>query len=76
MNQIASSAQATPDATKVAPSSAGHPARPASFSPQEIAGLHAEDRHRAAAIVGLMAGIFTIGLVGYILICFWVVGSE
>jgi hypothetical protein len=48
----------------------GPPARPLPFAPPEVAGLRAEDRAAATAIVGLMAGIFTLGLIGYLVICF------
>jgi hypothetical protein len=42
------------------------------FSPSEIEAFRADDRSAAAAIVGLMAGIFTLGLIGYLGVCFWV----
>jgi hypothetical protein len=50
------------------PASAG----PALFSPAEIDTFRADDRSAATAIVGLMAGIFSIGLIGYLLVCYWV----
>ena len=42
------------------------------FSPAEIEEFKAEDRSAATAIVCLMAGIFTIGLIGYLGVCYWV----
>jgi len=42
------------------------------FTPAEIEALRADDRSAAAAIVGLMAGIFTLGLIGYLGVCIWV----
>ena len=42
------------------------------FTPAEIDALQADDRSAAAAIVGLMAGIFTLGLLGYLGVCYWV----
>lgn len=42
------------------------------FTPAEIEALRADDRNAAAAIVGLMVGIFTLGLIGYLGVCFWV----
>jgi hypothetical protein len=46
------------------------PARPLPFAPPEVAAFRAEDRAAATAIVGIMAGIFTLGLIGYVVICF------
>jgi len=47
----------------------GHaPAPAADFSPQEVAELRKSDVQGAAAIVGLMAGIFSVGLVLYIIV--------
>jgi hypothetical protein len=40
------------------------------FTPAERSEMHAADRHAAAAVAGLMATIFTAGLVGYLLIAF------
>jgi hypothetical protein len=40
------------------------------FAPPEVAVLRAEDRAAATAMVGIMAGIFTLGLIGYLVICF------
>jgi hypothetical protein len=42
------------------------------FSPADVEAFGADDRGAATAIVGLMAGIFTIGLIGYALVCLWV----
>jgi hypothetical protein len=42
------------------------------FTPAEVEALRADDRSAATAIVGLMAGIFTLGLIGYIGVCLWV----
>lgn len=39
------------------------------FSPQEIDFFQAEDRSAAKAIVSLMLGVFTLGLLGSITIC-------
>jgi hypothetical protein len=38
------------------------------FSDADIESFHNSDRHGAAAIVGLMAGIFSLGLVLYIIV--------
>jgi hypothetical protein len=42
------------------------------FAPAEVEALQADDRSAATAIVGLMAGIFTLGLIGYLGVCLWV----
>ncbi|HTK75046.1 MAG TPA: hypothetical protein VL371_07275 [Gemmataceae bacterium] len=39
------------------------------FSPQEIDFFQAEDRSAAKAIVSLMLGVFSLGLMGSIAIC-------
>jgi hypothetical protein len=53
--------------------SLGHDAtRQAVFSSTEVDGFQADDRRAAAAIVGLMVGIFTLGLIGYLGVCYWV----
>ena len=39
------------------------------FTPAEWEKFEADDRHAAALIIGLMAVIFTIGLVLYLYIC-------
>ena len=45
---------------------------PQLFTPTEVEAFRADDRSAATMIVGLMAGIFTLGLVGYIGVCLWV----
>jgi hypothetical protein len=42
------------------------------FSPAEVSELHGEDRKAAGRIVGLMCSIFVLGLIGYSLVCVWV----
>jgi hypothetical protein len=42
------------------------------FALAEVEAFHQDDRKAAASIVILMAGIFTIGLLGYIGVCLWV----
>ncbi|HLJ94747.1 MAG TPA: hypothetical protein VKU02_16285 [Gemmataceae bacterium] len=42
------------------------------FTPAEVEAFQADDRSAATAIVGLMVGIFTIGLFGYLGVCYWV----
>ena len=42
------------------------------FTPAEVEAFQADDRSAATAIVGLMAGIFTLGLIGYLGVCLWV----
>ncbi len=39
------------------------------FTPEEIVFFQAEDRSAAKAIVSLMLGVFTLGLLGSITIC-------
>jgi hypothetical protein len=46
------------------------------FLPAEVEALHEDDRSAATAIVGLMASIFALGLVGYLLVCYWVGSPE
>ena len=41
---------------------------------EELAVLHADDRHAAAAVVGLMIAIFTAGLIGYLIIAYLAAG--
>jgi hypothetical protein len=43
------------------------------FTPVDVQAFGADDRGAATAIVCLMAGIFTIGLIGYAFVCLWVV---
>jgi hypothetical protein len=56
--------QVSPQAA-VEQAQAPHP----NLSPEEWAALRAEDRQAGAAIVGIMATIFILGLVGYTVIC-------
>jgi len=42
------------------------------FSEAEQQRFWQDDKAAATAVVGLMAGIFTIGLVGYICVALWV----
>jgi Flp pilus assembly pilin Flp len=42
------------------------------FTPAEVEAFQADDRSAATAIVGLMAGIFALGLIGYLGVCLWV----
>ena len=42
------------------------------FTLAEVEAFRADDRSAATAIVGLMAGIFTLGLIGYLGVCLWV----
>lgn len=46
------------------------PVRKPLFTEEELHILHAEDRSAGAAIVVLMAGVFTIGLVMYLIIAY------
>jgi hypothetical protein len=41
------------------------------FSPSQIDEFRLDDKRAAAAIVGLMAGIFSIGLILYLGVCWW-----
>jgi hypothetical protein len=54
-----------------APGSSGSVAK-LPFSPVDIDSFHADDKRAAAAIVGLMVGIFTLGLIGYFGVCLWI----
>jgi hypothetical protein len=42
------------------------------FSPAEVETFRSDDRSAATAIVGLMVSIFSLGLVGYLAVCYWV----
>jgi hypothetical protein len=42
------------------------------FSAADIESFHADDKRAAAAIVGLMVSIFTLGLIGYLCVCWWI----
>lgn len=46
------------------------PAAKIPFTEEEIAQFHADDRRAATAIVLLMTGIFTIGLLLYLGVCY------
>jgi hypothetical protein len=52
--------------------SSGHAAEQQIFTPQEVVGFQTDDGSAATYIVGLMVGIFTLGLIGYIGVCLWV----
>jgi hypothetical protein len=52
--------------------SAASPANAGPFSATEIAEFRADDKGAAAAIVVLMVGIFSLGLIGYLGVCWWV----
>ncbi len=54
----------------ISPPAAGTPAE--LFSKEEAADFHADDRHAAAAICGIMVTILTGGLLLYIFIACWV----
>jgi hypothetical protein len=45
------------------------------FTPADVETFHADDRSAATAIVGLMVSIFSLGLVGYLVVCYWVSSS-
>ena len=42
------------------------------FHPAEVEAFREQDKKAATAIVGLMVGIFILGVIGYLLVCFWV----
>jgi hypothetical protein len=48
------------------------PAEASPFTPAMVEAFHKDDRGAGAAIVLLMAGIFTLGLIGYLAIAIWV----
>ena len=50
-----------------------HGAAPGPFSDAELELFHKEDRYAGGLVVGLMAGIFSIGLVLYITVAIFVV---
>jgi hypothetical protein len=54
--------------TEAASSGHGHASGQPHFSDAEWASFQADDRKAATAVVGLMASIFTIGLVLYIVV--------
>jgi hypothetical protein len=78
MTQLGTPTQAAPGTA--APATGGSPAAPQAgpppFSPAELQALRAEDRTAAVAIVGIMTGIFTLALLGYAFIAFWVAGGP
>jgi hypothetical protein len=39
------------------------------FTPTEVEAFHTQDKHAATAIVGLMVGIFVLGVVLYLGVC-------
>ena len=45
---------------------------PVMFSEAEVKAFHEDDGRSATAVVCLMSGIFTIGLMLYIGVCVWV----
>jgi hypothetical protein len=47
----------------------------APFRPQEIDTLHALDREAGRNIVGLLGGLFIVGLILYTLVYLWVRGN-
>ena len=53
--------------------SSGRPILP--FEDSEVQALHAADKKAGTFVIGLMLGIFTIGLVLYSTIWAWVAGS-
>ncbi len=46
------------------------------FPEAEWATLQKDDRQAAASVIGLMAGIFSIGLVLYLVVAMWVAASH
>lgn len=42
------------------------------FSEAEWEALRLEDKGAAVAIVGLMVSIFVAGVLGYLVVCYWV----
>ena len=46
------------------------------FAPEEQAGLQAEDRQAALMVVSIMTAIFTLGLIGYTMVCFVAAGGR
>ena len=42
------------------------------FTSAEVETFHDQDKKAATAIVGLMGGIFILGVLGYLAVCFWV----
>lgn len=54
------------------PSHSAHASASSPFRPEEVEAFQTDDKGAATAIVCLMAGIFTLGLVGYLIVCYWV----
>jgi hypothetical protein len=56
----------------------GHTAAPPAnpFPEAEWQTLQKDDRQAAASVIGLMVGIFSIGLVLYLVVALWVGGSA
>lgn len=48
---------------------------PLPFTPEEETAFHKEDRQAAGMVVGLMATIFSLGLLGYVTICLIAAGG-
>jgi hypothetical protein len=60
-------AQGTPAAAPAAPAAQQPP-----FTPRRVGATTDDDKHAGMAIVGIMLGIFTLGLIAYPVICLWV----
>jgi hypothetical protein len=54
----------------------GHAAAVAIFPEAEWQEFRKEDYYAARAIISLMAGIFTLGLIGYLAVAIWVSGGA
>jgi hypothetical protein len=52
----------------------GTPTEASPFTLAMVEAFHKDDRHSAAVIVLLMAGIFFLGLCGYLAVAIWVGG--
>ncbi len=50
------------------PAPAGH----ALFPPAEVDAFHAADKMAGTYIVGLLASIFILAIIGYLFVCYWV----
>lgn len=48
------------------------PPRTEGFTAEEVVAFHADDKHAAAAIAGIMMAIFSAALVAYVFIACWV----
>ena len=62
---------------RTTPSAAHHgtPGDAPALSPAELEQRRTEDKHAAAAIVGIIVAIFTIAFVMYMVICFLALGG-